>query len=162
METKAKRRTEKIFCWNWKRAHSLSSSGEVLWLPRFAAYFETEKCLNIWHHKVGIFVVSATCVRFWEVLTCVTGVFHICQGPHSHVQDVPKVRKAIKSQTPTPLKAQARPWFHIVRIQSYGTILILKFVKFIVMTQSQMFQKVESDLPAKFWRLTGCTKIGSR
>ena len=26
-------------------------------------------------------------------------------------------------------------------------------------THSQMFQKVESDLPAKIWRLVGCTKM---
>ena len=32
-------------------------------------------------------------------------------------------------------------------------------LKIMYMTHSQMFQKVESDLPAKIWRLVGCTEM---
>ena len=41
---------------------------------------------------------------------------------------------------------------------AYSAILIVTSTT-IYTTHSQMFQKVESDLPAKIWRLVGCTEM---
>ena len=109
-----------------------------------------ERSLNIWHHKL-MYLLFQPHVS-WD-----SPVSHMPRGAHSHVEDVPKVKKAIKFQPPPPPKAQGRPWSHIVRIQSYGTIL---FEEFACMwrrgRQRRMCAYLRSTKPkATFWKIFG-------